>query len=77
MLRAAAVLHTDLRELRAQCCALMASAIELEIQERRTKKAWLDVEDRRRRAAPWGPTPTCTALEERLVSTESARAAAC
>ena len=43
----------------------MASAIELEIQERRVKKARLDVEDRRRRAAPWGPTPMCTALEER------------
>ena len=43
--RAAAVLRTDLRELRAQCCALMASAIELEIQERRVKKARLDVEE--------------------------------
>ena len=42
VLRAAA---TDLRELRAQCCALMASAFELEIQERRVKKARLDVEE--------------------------------
>ena len=43
--RAAAVLRTDLRELRAQCCALMASAIELESQERRLKKARLDMQE--------------------------------